>query len=190
VAGFGPLSAHTMTIHSQAARAYAILASVPPERWTSTKDGGLSEQQKQSLVSAIGHLQAESWSEFEALSSVWPSHLPRTSWELRQTFTEIGQKEAIIHFIQPDVTRLGTVTLTEKFDLYWNVGFQVVQGESLKLELRADGHFLKVLEEDGTTTRFDLSSLLALEPSRNIKLSDARAPDWKSDSWVLVWCDL
>lgn len=172
VAAIGPLSAINMTIRSQTARAYAILASVPPERWAAAKDGGLSNRQKEDLISAVRYLQHRSWATFETLSSVWPPHFPKELGQLTEMLQESSRRHAIIIFPRADVIRLDTVTLLE-FDLNWNVGIQLLESGAFTFEVRADGRFLDVSGE-GSSTRFDLSPLLAMEPSLSIKRSEER----------------
>lgn len=160
VAAIGPLSATSMTIRSQTARAYAILASVPPERWASAKDGGLSERQKEDLISAVRYLE-EHTPDRSALDPVWPSHLPRTSWQIRDALI---RKTTSFASTQGGVVRLQKVTYIEHFYLDWKKGSTTISQGSLAFTLFGQGNWLEV-SGDGTVARFDLARLLEIEHS-------------------------
>jgi hypothetical protein len=163
VAAVGPLSAMGITVRSQTARAYAILASVPPERWAAAKGGALSELQRQNLISAIEHVR-RSDPALSALAEVWPAHLPRNGWSLPEEWSRNQPKPKTVVFTRSGVLRHGTVTFVEGFFIDWSLGTQSIESASVKVTLRAEGHWLEVSSE-GVVTRFDLSSLQMIEAS-------------------------
>jgi hypothetical protein len=161
VMAFGPLSARTIAIRSQTARAYAILASVPAERWAASKDGGLSEPQKQDLISAVRHLQRRNALGLAALDPVWPSNLPKDAGILQGLLTT---KTTTFVSSESGVLRLQRATFIQQFYLDWQERSKVVSNGSLELTLLVQGHWLDVSGES-TVARFDLSSLLMMEIS-------------------------
>jgi hypothetical protein len=125
VAAIGPLSARNVTIYSQSARVRAIVSAVPPERWAQTPDGGLSEQQKQNLVSAVRELDERKVNLNEVVPpDAWPKELSWDSWklakELNTTVTSESYTSAHVGFDDAQVTRLGPVTLIEGSYIYWD----------------------------------------------------------------------
>jgi len=160
VAVIGPLSAKNMTIRSQTERARAILASVPQERWVSAKDGGLSERQKIELISAVGHLE-ERTPDLSALDPVWPPHLPRRSWQVRDALV---RQQKTFASGQVGIMRLQKATYIERFSLHWKDGSTTVSNGSLEYVVLAQGNWLEVSGE-GTVARFDLARLFEIEKS-------------------------
>jgi hypothetical protein len=161
VAAVGPLSATSMTIRSQTARAYAILASVPPERWASAKDGRLSDRQKEDLVSAVRYLQRLDPAGLAALDPVWPPHLSKHVLELNKLTTT---KTTFLASPRDGVVRLQKMTFIESFNLDWEEGSKTISNGPLEYILHARGNWLEVTG-DGATARFDLSRLLEMEHS-------------------------
>ncbi len=158
VAAFGPLSAKNASISSQAARAKTILASVPPERWAASKDGGLSEEQKRSLYAALGYLHHQDPS-LAMLASVWPAQLPKDWEEMRERLVP-NQPVTSLFFAESEVIQLETITILEKISIgFERTDRQTIKGDSTTFMLTLKGHVLEVASEAGTT-RFDVSSLL------------------------------
>jgi hypothetical protein len=168
VAAIGPLSAHNVTIYSQTARLRAIVSSVPPERWAQSSDGGLSEQQKQGLVSAMRELERRKVNlEQAAPSEAWPKELSRDSGKLAKELNVgvISERyvNTTVDFDSTEVTRLGPVILINRPYINWeNTDSQTRKSGALSYVLQVKGNILEVSGE-GTTTRFDLSSLLTQE---------------------------
>ncbi len=168
IAAFGPLSAHNVTVYSQAARARAIVSSVPPERWAQSRDGSLREQQKQELVSAVRELEERKVNLKEVFPpDAWPKQLPLDSWklakELNTTVTSETYKSTHLSFDNAQVARLGSVILIDGSYINWeSAAPQIRQSGDLNYVLQIKGTILEVSGEN-STARFDLSALLTLE---------------------------
>jgi len=174
VAAIGPLSTRNVTFHSQSARVRAIVSSVPPERWAQSRDGGLSERQKENLISAVRELERRGIDLEQAIpQDSWPKGLSRTSHQLAEELnagvSAASPRYDYVNFDSTEVIRLGSVTLLESF---------LIDFESMKPKARSSGNLIYTLQingnilevsGEGSTTRFDLSTLLTRknEPAGN-----------------------
>lgn len=163
IASIGPFSALDVSIRSQTERARAILTSVPPERWASMPDGGLSGEQQEQLVSAVEYLKRSKSNNLEALASVWPAHLSKERW-LRTELTRSRSSPMRFSFQDSDATDLGPVTLFTGVYLIWNGPAREIKSGATTYTLRIEGRFVDIMSE-GSLTRFDVSSLFTMEPS-------------------------
>jgi hypothetical protein len=162
VMAVGPLSALNVSIRSQTARARAILASVPPERWATEEDGRLSDRQKQDLFSAVQFLSRRTSPELETLAPVWPQALSKDITALRTVLRAGERRQVSLVFPEGEkVIVLETLTLLETPYFRWTHEPQTLGSGPLSFSLHAQGHFLEV-SGAGATTRFDLSPLLTL----------------------------
>ena len=166
VMAVGPLSALNASIRSQTARARAILASVPPERWAAAEDSGLSDRQKLDLFSAVQFLSRRTSPELETLASVWPQGLSKNIWTLGTVLRTGERRQIHVSFANDGVVPLGTLTLLEIRSLFWSPGPQALASGPLEFRLVPQGHFLEI-SGAGATTRFDLSPLLSMEETES-----------------------
>jgi hypothetical protein len=148
-----------MTLRSQTARAYAILASVPPERWASAGNGVLSDADKEQLVSAVMRVDRLAKADLGALASVWPPGVPQDSLKLRELLNQGGPRLIDLTLLNRNVSQLETITLIDTVSIYWeqNAHTTVASGPHRFKFLPAD-KFLNV-GGAGTHSRFDLSPL-------------------------------
>jgi hypothetical protein len=161
-ASVGPFNAIDVSIRSQTARAKDILLSVPPERWAAMPDGGLNPEQKESLLSAIDYLRRNTSDNLEALATVWPPSLPKDRGALQTILFKREDPITILDFDNNDVIQVGSLTLLDNVYFRWNQKERAVKGGSPLYKLRAEGLFL-VVEGEGTSARFDLSSLMTMD---------------------------
>ncbi|MET0530737.1 MAG: DUF4153 domain-containing protein [Microvirga sp.] len=168
VAAIGPLSARDVTVYSQTARVRAILSSVTPERWAQSLDGGLSEQQKKDLVSALRELEGHDIQIKQIIpSDAWPEHLPQNSPDLAEdlkTGVATATKQHVyMSFGGYDVHRLGSVTFINEVYINWsNSTFITRQSDAVTYIIQVKENILEVSGED-KIARFDLSTLLTIK---------------------------
>lgn len=163
VAAAGPLSATNMSVRSQTERARAILASVPPERWASAKDGGLSAKQKEDLISAVSYLWRRGYTEMQPLADVWPAHWPKVMWQLSEVLNgrNLRLNPTMEFSYEDDIVSLDTAILLGQFFIRWESTSRLIArgGLSFTVKGQPNGTILEISGE-GSTARFDLSPLL------------------------------